>query len=120
MAAVRSMATFESVRVTPRGALCEVLLDRPKKLNAVDLAMIRECDAAVDAAEAHAAAVGGKAVLALRGAGTKAFCAGGDVAAVRAAGLAGPPADGAEPLYTRRGPPRRRRSRADPHQPTPA
>ena len=98
------MATFASydfLQVSRRGgSLVDVVLDRPKKLNALDLAMVRECADAVGKT-VDLAAEGRCVAMALRGAGGKAFCAGGDVAAVRSAGLAGAPPDGSEPLYSR-------------------
>ena len=79
----RTMRHFEHLKVTQRGALVDVLLDRPRKLNALNLDMVRELQSAFDAAEASQGCV----ALALRGAGERAFCAGGDIVAVRAAGL---------------------------------
>ena len=80
------MATFASydfLQVSRRGgSLVDVVLDRPKKLNALDLAMVRECADAVGKT-VDLAAEGRCVAMALRGAGGKAFCAGGDVAAVR-------------------------------------
>ena len=78
----RTMA-FEHLKVDRRGALLDVTLNRPKKLNALNLDMVRELQSAFDAAEASQGCV----ALALRGAGERAFCAGGDIVAVRAAGL---------------------------------
>ena len=66
-----------------RGALLDVTLNRPKKLNALNLEMVRELQSAFDAAEASQGCV----ALAIRGEGERAFCAGGDIVAVRAAGL---------------------------------
>mmetsp|Transcript_4335 Transcript_4335/g.13715 ORF Transcript_4335/g.13715 Transcript_4335/m.13715 type:complete len:400 (-) Transcript_4335:219-1418(-) len=97
--AMSSFDAFEHLKVTRRGAVLDALLDRPKKLNALDVPMIRECAAVLDAAEWTAASEEACVALVVRGAGGKAFCAGGDVAAIRGAGLAGPPADGSEPLY---------------------
>ena len=59
----------------------------PKKLNALNLEMVRKLQSAFDAAEASQGCV----ALALRGAGERAFCAGGDIVAVRAAGLEAKP-----------------------------
>ena len=78
---------YEHLKVDRRGALLDVTLNRPKKLNALNLEMVRELQSAFDAAEA----VPGCVALALRGAGERAFCAGGDIVAVRAAGLEGKP-----------------------------
>ena len=74
---------FEHLKVDRRGALLDVTLNRPKKLNALNLDMVRELQSAFDAAEASQGCV----ALALRGEGERAFCAGGDIVAVRAAGL---------------------------------
>lgn len=76
------MSSFLNLNVEKRGALVDVLLNRPKKLNALNLEMVRELQAAIDAAEASQGCV----ALALRG-DKRAFCAGGDIVAVRAAGL---------------------------------
>jgi len=62
-----------------------LLMNRPKALNALSLGMIREFQGALDAWK-HDPAV--KLVI-LEGAGGKAFCAGGDVRAVREAAIAG-------------------------------
>jgi enoyl-CoA hydratase len=62
-----------------------LLMNRPKALNALSLGMIRDFQAALDAWK-HDPAV--KLVI-LQGAGEKAFCAGGDVRAVREAAIAG-------------------------------
>ena len=67
--------------------MLDVTLNRPKKLNALNLDMVRELQSAFDAAEASQGCV----ALALRGEGERAFCAGGDIVAVRAAGLEGKP-----------------------------
>ena len=82
----RTMA-FEHLKVDRRGALLDVTLNRPKKLNALNLEMVRELQSAFDAAEASQGCV----ALALRGEGERAFCAGGDIVAVRAAGLEAKP-----------------------------
>ena len=74
---------YEHLKVDRRGALLDVTLNRPKKLNALNLEMVRELQSAFDAAEASQGCV----ALALRGEGERAFCAGGDIVAVRAAGL---------------------------------
>jgi enoyl-CoA hydratase len=62
-----------------------ILMNRPKALNALDLGMIRDFAAAIAQWKDDAAV---KLVL-LEGAGGRAFCAGGDVRAVRAAAVAG-------------------------------
>ncbi len=62
-----------------------LLLNRPKALNALDLPMIRACSAALetwrDDPAVHA--------LVIEGAGERAFCAGGDIRAIRARSMAG-------------------------------
>jgi hypothetical protein len=78
-----SSRAYEHLKVNRRGALLDVTLNRPKKLNALNLEMVRELQSAFDAAEASQGCV----ALALRGEGERAFCAGGDIVAVRAAGL---------------------------------
>ena len=78
-----SSNAFEHLKVDRRGALLDITLNRPKKLNALNLDMVRELQSAFDAAEASQGCV----ALALRGEGERAFCAGGDIVAVRAAGL---------------------------------
>jgi 2-(1,2-epoxy-1,2-dihydrophenyl)acetyl-CoA isomerase len=63
-----------TVIVERRGAVCEIRLNRPEMLNAVD----RETIAAVSAAAAEAADDRNVRVVLLRGEGTH-FCAGGDI-----------------------------------------
>ncbi|MBL8702518.1 MAG: enoyl-CoA hydratase/isomerase family protein [Alphaproteobacteria bacterium] len=68
-----------------RGRLGVVTLDRPKALNALTLGMIRELDPMLRQwAHDH-----GVQAVVIRGAGEKAFCAGGDVRAVYEAGRRG-------------------------------
>lgn len=62
-----------------------ILMNRPKALNALDIGMIRDFAAAIAQWKDDAAV---KLVL-LEGAGGRAFCAGGDVRAVREAAIAG-------------------------------
>lgn len=62
-----------------------ILMNRPKALNALDIGMIRDFAAAIAQWKDDAAV---KLVL-LEGAGGRAFCAGGDVRAVREAAVAG-------------------------------
>jgi enoyl-CoA hydratase/carnithine racemase len=62
-----------------------LLMNRPKALNALDLPMIRAFAAAIAAWRDDPAV----ALVVLEGAGGRAFCAGGDVRAVRAAAIAG-------------------------------
>ena len=68
-----------------RGRIGHLLLNRPKALNALDIAMIR---AIADALHAWRDDPAIHAVV-VEGAGGRAFCAGGDIRAVRAASLAG-------------------------------
>ncbi|SMF44211.1 3-hydroxyisobutyryl-CoA hydrolase [Tistlia consotensis] len=68
-----------------RGAIGLVTLSRPKALNALTLGMIRAFQPVLDA-WAEDPGVG---AVVVRGAGEKAFCAGGDVRAVWQAGKAG-------------------------------
>ena len=67
------------------GAAGTLLMNRPKALNALDLGMIRDFQAALDAWRDDAAV----RLVVLEGAGGRAFCAGGDVRAVRDAAIAG-------------------------------
>ncbi|MBR0681450.1 enoyl-CoA hydratase/isomerase family protein [Roseomonas eburnea] len=62
-----------------------LLMNRPKALNALDQAMIRAFAAAIAEWKDDAAVK----LVVLEGAGGRAFCAGGDVRAVRAASVAG-------------------------------
>jgi enoyl-CoA hydratase len=68
---------------TTRGPLGHILLNRPKALNALTLPMVEVIAPALSAWAADPAI---KAVV-IRGAGDRAFCAGGDVRAVWDAGL---------------------------------
>jgi len=72
----------EDVICTVRGAIGHILLNRPKALNALTLGMVEVIAPALDAWAADPAI---KAVV-IRGAGDRAFCAGGDVRAVWDAG----------------------------------
>lgn len=67
------------------GRIGRILLDRPGALNALDLTMIRQMAEALDACESEPAI---HAVV-VEGAGGRAFCAGGDIRAVRDAAIAG-------------------------------
>ncbi len=60
-------------------------LDRPKALNALDLPMIRALRAALESWRADP----GVHAVVIEGAGGRAFCAGGDIRAVRADAMAG-------------------------------
>ncbi|MBN1206841.1 MAG: enoyl-CoA hydratase/isomerase family protein [Myxococcaceae bacterium] len=83
----------QDVQLETRGPIGLVTLDRPKALNALSLGMIRAIHPQL---EAWASAPAVKAVL-IRGAGGKAFCAGGDVRAV-ALSLGEPVPEGGAPL----------------------
>ena len=67
------------------GAAGTLLMNRPKALNALDLAMIRGFQAALDAWKDDP----GVRLVVLEGAGGRAFCAGGDVRRIREFALAG-------------------------------
>ena len=68
-----------------RGALGLITLNRPAALNALTLDMVHLIDAALDDFEADRAI----RAVAVRGAGGKAFCAGGDIRKLHDAGKAG-------------------------------
>jgi enoyl-CoA hydratase/carnithine racemase len=73
------MPSDDSVIVARDGRVGRILLNRPKALNALDLYMIRACTKALeqwrDDPHVHAVVV--------EGAGDRAFCAGGDIRAIR-------------------------------------
>lgn len=69
------VVTGAGVRVERRGALGLITLDRPRALNALTHGMVLEIRAALDAWAADDAV----RTVALRGAGDRAFCAGGDI-----------------------------------------
>jgi enoyl-CoA hydratase len=69
-------------REGPAGTL---LMNRPKALNALDIGMIRDFSAAIAQWKDDASV----RLVILEGAGGRAFCAGGDVRAVREAAVAG-------------------------------
>ena len=75
----------DSVIVARDGRIGRLTLNRPKALNALNLDMIRQLTAALDEwrddPSVHA--------VVLTGAGERAFCAGGDIRAIRDAALAG-------------------------------
>ena len=72
----------EGIRFERRGALGLVTLDRPKAINALSHAMALALEAQLeDWADDDRVAT-----VAIRGAGEKAFCAGGDIRALHAAG----------------------------------
>eukprot|EP00930_Biecheleria_cincta_P032203 TRINITY_DN22351_c0_g1_i2.p1 TRINITY_DN22351_c0_g1~~TRINITY_DN22351_c0_g1_i2.p1 ORF type:complete len:392 (+),score=60.83 TRINITY_DN22351_c0_g1_i2:49-1176(+) len=67
-------------------SMCTITLNRPSKLNALNLNMIRLLHQAVDQVDAKSSTL---RCLLLDGAGGKAFCAGGDVQLIREEALAG-------------------------------
>jgi enoyl-CoA hydratase len=69
---------FENLLYETRGPLALITIDRPEKLNAISLATVDDLHAAI----AAAAADPGVRVLAVTGAGDKAFAAGSDLAEV--------------------------------------
>jgi len=78
--------TAEDTVVTSRdGRIGRILLNRPRALNALDLSMLRACAAILrtwrDDPHVHA--------VVITGAGDRAFCAGGDIRALRDAQLSG-------------------------------
>jgi len=78
--------TTEPTVVTSRdGRIGRILLNRPRALNALDLAMIRACAAILETwrEDPHVDAV------VIEGAGDRAFCAGGDIRALRDGQLSG-------------------------------
>jgi len=78
-----------NVRARVDGAVGRLTLDRPRAINALDLAMIRDLTAALDAWEADESV----RVVVLDGAGDRGLCAGGDVRGLYAQIVAGHPAD---------------------------
>ncbi len=78
--------TTEATVVTQRdGRIGRILLNRPKALNALDLSMIRACSDILqtwqDDPHVHA--------VVIEGAGDRAFCAGGDIRALRDGQISG-------------------------------
>jgi len=73
------MQTDDTVIARRDGRVGRIVLNRPKALNALDLPMVRACTRALEAwrDEPHVHAV------VIEGAGDRAFCAGGDVRALR-------------------------------------
>jgi enoyl-CoA hydratase len=76
---------MSAVRVLAQGAALRITLDRPEALNALTLDMVRELQSALDRADNYATV---RAVF-LDGSGDRAFCAGGDIVALRDSALAG-------------------------------
>ncbi len=84
------MSTPEATVLARReGRIGRMTLNRPRALNALDIGMIRAVSAALDAWREDPAI---HAVV-IEGAGGRAFCAGGDVRAVRDAAIAGRASD---------------------------
>jgi enoyl-CoA hydratase len=83
-----SMASFSTATTEPQVTVAHhnnstiLTLSRPKKLNSLTLQMIHELDQGFQQGLSN-----NTKVFLMDGAGSKSFCAGGDVAAVRAAGL---------------------------------
>jgi enoyl-CoA hydratase len=79
------MSGEASVTATRDGRVGRLVMNRPKALNALDLPMIRALAASLlewrDDPHVHA--------VTIEGAGERAFCAGGDIRAVRAAAMEG-------------------------------
>jgi enoyl-CoA hydratase/carnithine racemase len=75
----------ETVHARIDGRVGRIVLDRPRALNALDPGMIRACAAALDSWRDDPAV---HAVV-IEGAGGRAFCAGGDIRAIRENALAG-------------------------------
>jgi enoyl-CoA hydratase len=73
------METEETVIARRDGRVGRIVLNRPQALNAIDLPMIRACARALEAwrDDPHVHAV------VIEGAGDRAFCAGGDIRALR-------------------------------------
>jgi enoyl-CoA hydratase/carnithine racemase len=82
---VSDAASEPTIIARREGAAGTLLMNRPKTLNALDLAMIRGFQSALDAWGADPAV----ALFIVEGAGGKAFCAGGDVRRVREQAIAG-------------------------------
>ncbi|WP_428489338.1 enoyl-CoA hydratase/isomerase family protein [Rhodopila sp.] len=79
------MTTEDTVLTSRDGRVGRILLNRPGALNALDLPMLRACAAVLETwrEDPHVHAV------VIEGAGDRAFCAGGDIRALRDAQLSG-------------------------------
>ena len=79
------MTTEETVVTSRDGRIGRILLNRPRALNALDLPMIRACAAILETwrEDPHVDAV------VIEGAGDRAFCAGGDIRALRDGQISG-------------------------------
>ena len=80
------MSEDESILFERKGDLAVVTLNRPKALTALNLEMIEKMDPQLKAWESDASV----AAVLIKGAGEKAFCAGGDVRAVMEAARVDP------------------------------
>lgn len=78
-------STTSDIRAWADGRSGRVTLARPRALNALTLPMIRALDQALDTFERDSAVMH----VVLDGEGGRAFCAGGDIVALRAAALSG-------------------------------
>lgn len=89
------MTTEPTIVIRRDGRVGRILMNRPKALNALTLDMIRVCDSILhewkDDPHVHA--------VVIEGAGERAFCAGGDIIALRDAQVSGNRAD-ADAFFT--------------------
>ncbi|MEZ6197740.1 MAG: enoyl-CoA hydratase/isomerase family protein [Planctomycetota bacterium] len=69
------MSSYETIRIEKREGWAEVIFDRPEVLNAINLQMVRDLHAAVDALAVDPEVAG----LIFHGEGGKAFVAGADI-----------------------------------------
>lgn len=76
---------MSDIEITEDGRIGLIRLNRPKALNAIDLGMIRVISTALRAWAENPAVH----AVAIEGEGDRAFCAGGDIRAIRAMTLAG-------------------------------
>jgi enoyl-CoA hydratase/carnithine racemase len=88
------LVTDPYIKTEKRGALGLLTLDRPQALNALNHGMIKALSSQLAAWAADDAIK----TVAIRGAGDRAFCAGGDIRAVQQAVVAGKARDGGDLL----------------------
>lgn len=81
------MPSTSETLIDRTGALGRIRLNRPKALNSLTLAMVRDIEAALDAFEADPAV----AAVLLAGEGERGLCAGGDIRMIYDGGRAGSP-----------------------------
>lgn len=81
------MSDSSEIAVENRGSIAFITLNRPRALNSLSLAMIRQLHGVLRAIADDSTI----AAVLLRGAGDKAFCAGGDIRALYTSLLAGDP-----------------------------